>query len=196
MNRRPSLAIALVIAAGALLSMLGLAQTTRAANTAYHAFSSPKLGYRLELPAHWVAEPKGQVVLFSGKKGTPEYRTTISIQVVRLQAYPSLEALAADYLGQWSRKPGYRLLAQREGKLDGQPGLLLVARYQLQGEMFQQEQVVVKRIPYYYLIGYTAPQKLFKRGQPHMSRALASFKFLPLGGQGAAPPRGKEQHGK
>ncbi|MCF8033741.1 MAG: DUF1795 domain-containing protein [Desulfarculaceae bacterium] len=170
-----------------LAILLALPMAALAAQPGYRGLSLSRLGCRLELPAKWVSEKKANALVFSGAKGTPEFRTTITLQVVDQNTYPNLDAVAADYLGQWSRNPGYKLLTRKTGKLDGRPGIMIAARYQHRGRAFHQEQVIIQRRPYYYLLGYTAPEDIFHQGMKHMARALASFRFIPLSAGAGAP---------
>ncbi len=178
MCSRPS-CLLVVLVAVVLLGALFYESTASAGSPAYSEHFLRGLGCRLTLPSHWTAEKRGRALVFSGAKGSGEYETTISLQVTGRQAYPDLTAVAADYVAQWSRNPGYRLLARKQGTVGGLPAVLLLARYRTRGREFQQEQVAIQRGVSYYLIGYTAPLELFERGRPHMDRALASLRFTP-----------------
>ncbi|MCB2225840.1 MAG: DUF1795 domain-containing protein [Desulfarculaceae bacterium] len=153
---------------------------------AYKVLNLPSLGCSLELPAAWVGHKKGKALVYSGAKGTDEYRTTISLQVVNQRAYPSLQAVAADYIKQWKSGGRFQLLTQQSGTVGGRQSVLLAARYTYQGRTFHQEQIIISRPPYYYLLGYTSPEEIRSLGKPHILHAVKTFRFLPLPAPGSA----------
>ncbi|MCF8098013.1 MAG: hypothetical protein K9K65_09240, partial [Desulfarculaceae bacterium] len=185
--RRSSLGFACLL----ILLCLGLS-FTGAAQMSYRVHQDQSLAYSLEVPALWSAQPgsKGRSLVFSGPKGSPEYRTTLSLQVVDAAGFPGLGAVARELISQWSRLRDYRLLSQENGSLAGQNALrLLVAFNSAQGEAFRREQFICRKGPYYYLLAYTAPEKLFSGGAAHRNRALASLRFLSPGQERARQER-------
>lgn len=152
-----------------------------AAPPSYRVLQDNNLTYSLEVPAHWTARPnsKGRSLVLSGPQGGPEYRTTLSLQVVDAIAFPGLTAVARELTSQWSRLGGYRLLSQEKGSLAGQEALRLLASFHnAQGETFRREQFICRGGAYYYLLAYTAPERLFPGGMAYRDRALASLRFL------------------
>ncbi|MBU4572983.1 MAG: DUF1795 domain-containing protein, partial [Proteobacteria bacterium] len=174
--RRPSLGFACLL----ILMCLGLS-SAGAAQVSYRVQQDQNLSYSLELPAHWSVQPgsNSRSLVFSGPKGGPEYRTTLTLQVVDVAAFPGLTAVARELTSQWSRLSGYRLLSQEKGSLAGQDALRLLASFNnAQGETFRREQFICRKGPYYYLLAYTAPELRFSGGMPYRNRALASLRFL------------------
>ncbi len=175
-NRRLALATCLTVLF-ALALLAGAPSPARAAKI----YADRGLGYSLELPAHWSVQVKagseGRSLVFSGAKGTTEYATTISLQVLPRGNYPGLAAVAADLIGQWQSLPGYKLLSRQKGKLAGRPALRLLVEYRPPGggQPFRQEQFVCQGARDYFLLAYTAPLTLFKRYRPHLAKALDSF---------------------
>ncbi|MBU2469446.1 MAG: hypothetical protein KKC78_12470 [Proteobacteria bacterium] len=176
---RPSLWFVCLI----VLVCLGLAPSGAAAQ-AYRIHQDQSLAYSMEVPVHWAYQvqpgSQGRSLVFSGPQGSPEYRATLSLQIVDAKAFPGLEAVARELESQWSRQTGYRLLARQNGSLAGQSALRLLAAFSnAQGEAFRREQFICRGGPYYYLLAYTAPESIFAQGQAHRDRALASLRLLP-----------------
>lgn len=159
---------------------LGLS-SAGAAQVSYRVYQDQNLSYSLELPAHWRArhDSKDRYLVFSGPQGSPEYRLTISLQLVDAIAFPNIGAVDGKLTAQWSRLRGYHLLARQNGSLAGQSALRLLMTFQIgQGQVFRREQFICRKGPYYYLLAYTAPEKLFSGGMPYRNQALASLRFL------------------
>ncbi len=151
----------------------------------FKPYLNDKFKFAFEVPAHWVTELKktesANALIFSGPKGSPEYFTTINVQIVFRTPETSLEDQIAEIIRQWSSAPRFKLISKERGRLAGQPAVRLVARYQLAGtkDMYGQEQYLTERGEYYYWIGYTAPLDMFERYRWIMDRSIASFRFLP-----------------
>lgn len=174
--RRPSLGFACLL----ILMCLGLS-SAGAAQVSYRVYQDQTLSYSLELPAHWSVQPgsNSRSLVFSGPQGGPEYRTTLTLQVVDAIAFSDIGAVAGKLTSQWSRLRGYRLLSQEKGSLAGQEALRLLASFNnARGETFRREQFICRKGPYYYLLAYTAPELRFSGGMPYRNRALASLRFL------------------
>jgi hypothetical protein len=190
MNHRLPVTIALIILTG--IAWLALAPPPAWAAKTY---ADRNLGYSLTLPEHWAAQVKpgsgGRSLVFSGAKGTQEYATTISLQVLPRKAYADLTTLAGDLVSQWQRLPDYKLLARQKGKLAGRPALRLLVEYHQPGgkQTYRQEQFACLGDGNYYLLAYTAPVSLFERFRPHLAQALDSFALSGGPGQQPSPPR-------
>lgn len=172
-----------------LLVQLSWAQPAPAATKNY---VDQTLGYSLALPESWVVKVKpgsgGRSLVFSGAKGTKDYASTISLQIIPAGSYANLAKVAEDLTRQWSHLQGYRLLSRQSGRLASRPGLRLVAEYQptAGGSIYRQEQFVCQGGNDWYLLAYTAPVRIFQKFHGYMANALESF---TLSGAGGAPGR-------
>ena len=171
---------ALMVVLMAMAWSLGLF-TAPATAQKFADFVNPKFKFATQLPSHWESKVKDNSLIFSGPKNTEEYNTTINFQFINRNPQDSLETQGQDLERQWAAMPGYKLLGRDTGRLSGQPALRLRAVYQASqgGELFQQDQLLVERGPYYYCIGYTAPQRLFNKYKWALDHVLKTFKFLP-----------------
>ncbi|MFH1078479.1 MAG: hypothetical protein V1745_04355 [Patescibacteria group bacterium] len=143
-------------------------------------FEEAGAGYAMAYPADWIYETKGEgfrTVIFSGASGTVAYRATVNIQNIPSKANDGNFATAKDVMEDMKKQ----LLALEGGKIvDEQPlsytadasttldGIQLAAEYTLQGETYQQWQIVVPRTDgmFFNTIAYTAPAGLFATYQP------------------------------
>ena len=173
---------ALMVVLMAITWSLGLF-TAPAPAQKFADFVNPKFKFATQLPSHWESYVKDNSLIFSGPKGTEEYHATINFQFINRKPQDSLETLGQDLERQWATPQDYKLLGRDNGRLSGQPALRLKAVYRpfKGGELFQQEQLLVERGPYYYCIGYTAPQRLFSKYKWALDQVLKTFKFLPEG---------------
>ena len=173
---------ALMVVLMAMAWSLGLF-TAPAPAQKFANYVNQKFKFATQLPSHWESYVKDNSLIFHGPKGTEEYHTTINFQIINRTPQDSLETQGQDLERQWSTFPDYKLLGRDKGRLAGQPALRLRAVYQAPqgGELFQQEQLVVERGPYYYCIGDTAPQRLFSKYKWALDQVLKTFKFLPEG---------------
>lgn len=143
----------------------------------YDLYRNPKFGFLTELPAHWESKVKNNAHVFSGPQGSEDFQTTINFQFIPRQGQ-SARALAEELVAQWRKMEGFELLDHKRGECFGQPCQLLVARYKLPaGELFQQQQLVIERDPYFYLIAFTAPPELFAKYSFVMNHLMETYKF-------------------
>lgn len=182
-----------VLAALLLVFSLPLISRADPAAPAGRNYADRVLGYSLTIPGHWVVQVKpgsgGRSLVFSGAKGTSEYASTISLQVITSGSYANMEQLAKELTAQWGRMPGYRLLSRQQGSLAGRPASRLVAEYQPSGggAPYRQEQFICQGVRDWYLLAYTAPVRIYETYHHYMDRALTSF---TLGGAPPAPGNG------
>lgn len=143
----------------------------------YDLYRNPKFGFVTELPAHWESKVKNNAHVFSGPQGSEEYQTTINFQIIQRQGQTA-RSQAEELVAQWRKMEGFELLDQKQGECFGQPCWLLMVRYKLSaGEIFQQQQLVIEREPYFYLIAFTAPPDLFLKYGFVMTHLMETFKF-------------------
>jgi hypothetical protein len=144
--------------------------------------ANPKLGYRVELPAHWISEVRDNAQVFSGPKGSADYDVTVNIQVIRKAPGGSLQTQADEIKRQWGRMKEYALHGERKTELGGRPTVFLMAVFRPPGqEVYEQAQAIVDRDPYYYWIGYTSPRPLFDEHLWALNHALDTFELTPIG---------------
>ena len=168
--------IVLMAMALSLGLFIGLAPAQKFAD-----FVNQKFKFATQLPSHWESAVKDNSLVFSGPQGTEEYNVTINFQFINRKSQDSLEAQGQDLERQLATAQGYKLLVQEKGRISGQPALRLAMVYQTSSGLYQQEQFLVERGPYFYYIGYTAPQRLFKKYKWALDQVIKTFKFLPDG---------------
>jgi hypothetical protein len=143
---------------------------------------NPRLGYRCELPAHWVSEVRDGSQVFSGPKGAADRDVTLNFQVIHKTPGSSLKGQAEEVKGQLARMKEYALHGERETELRGHPTVFLMAVFRPQGQgVYEQAQVIVDRDPYYYWIGYTSPRELFDGHLWVLNHAVETLEFTPIG---------------
>gem|GEM_PF-5551791 len=163
----------------------------------YVGYTYNPMGFSLQVPKHWLPpERKGTgTLVFSGPKGSEQYQTTISVQLVRPPAGSSLQKEVQAVEQQWRSAPQYQLLSKQTGTLAGQRGVRLLAQYQMPGttQIYKQEQFIIDRAPYFFWLGYTAPLPLFDKHQAAMVKAVNTLKFVPFPVATASPPPAQTQ---
>ena len=166
----------LILLAGIILPAIA-APPASAAKT----YTDKSRGYSLAVPDNWEAYVKpgtgGRLVVFSGAKGTREYVTTISLQVVPRRSYSGMDAVAGDLIKQWKKLGGYKLLARQKGHLAQRPALRLLLEHRLPNgeQIYRREQFICLGEKEFYLLAYTAPVAWFDKAHPHMVKALDTF---------------------
>ena len=147
----------------------------------YDIYANKKFGFATELPAHWDSEVKDNAQVFSGRKDTEQYNTTVNFQFIIKKEGRNIRNQADEILAQWKTMKGFELDKIKQGDMDGHDALYMVASYTLpNGEAFQQMQVIIQRDPYYYMIGYTAPKDLFMKYYFVVVHLLEKFKFTAI----------------
>lgn len=147
----------------------------------YDRYVNPKFGFIAELPAHWESKVKDNTHLFSGAKGTEEYDTTVTFQIITRTSGSTIKSESEEIQSQWKRMNGFKLDKTDQGNMSGKPALYMVASYDSQGGLkFQQFQAIIERSPYYYLIGYTAPKPLFRKYYFVINHLISTFKFTEI----------------
>ncbi len=148
--------------------------------THYSSYENKNLGFSVDIPSKWESEDSGLALVFSGRRGTDQWRTTINFQVIETGDW-SFPSFIADLKSQWQTHGSYKLISEQSGSLDGKNAIRLLVEYRLKDadELIRQEQFAVLHQNYLYLIGYTAPNDLFEKYYGPMSRALDSFRIFP-----------------
>ncbi|MFZ2639421.1 MAG: zinc ribbon domain-containing protein [Verrucomicrobiia bacterium] len=158
-------------------------QPAAAGAVRYDRYANPKFGFVTELPAHWESEVKDNSHLFSGPKGAEDYRVTINFQFITMTSANSLPQQRRTVIDQWRRMQDYRLVEDETHNFQNQYlTVYLHATYKLPDKdtLWEQTQIIVERQPYYYCIGYTAPQALFEKYYPHMKHLIQTLRFTPI----------------
>lgn len=180
--------LAVVMALAAMIACMPFAV---ASAQQFKEYTDQSLGFSFQIPSNWPAPEKKSVatLIFSGPKGSPQFRTTINVQLVQRKANATLQTAEQSLIKQWSTAPKFKLISRQTGSLANTRGVRLMAQYQLPGttEMFKQEQFIVDRSTYFFWIGYTAPIELFDANQHFMAKAIDTLKFMPF--QAAAAPK-------
>jgi len=158
----------------------------------YFSYVNEDLGFSVDIPRNWESEVNGQALVFSGRHGTDQWRTTINCQVIETGNLGS-SSFIADLKSQWQTYNAYQLISEQSGTLDSQKAIRLLVKYRLKNtdELIRQEQIVVLHPKFFYLIGYTAPDDLFDRYYGPMSRALDSFHIFPKRAKQSLRPKNK-----
>jgi len=147
----------------------------------YDKYVNKKFGFITELPAHWESQVNDNTHIFCGVKGSEEYDTTVNFQIINKKPGSTLKSEANDMLSQWKTMGGFKLDKTDQGDLNGNQAFYMVASYELpSGQEFQQMQAIIDREPYYYMIGYTAPKKLFLKYYFVMIHLLGTFQFTDI----------------
>ncbi|MCX6993995.1 MAG: zinc-ribbon domain-containing protein [Kiritimatiellaeota bacterium] len=144
----------------------------------YDKYVNKKFGFVAELPAHWESEVKDNAHIFCGAKGTEEYDTTVNFQIINKKPGSTVRSEADKILSQWKTMDEFELDKTDQGDLSGKKAFYMVARFEMpSGQAFQQMQAIIDREPYYYMISYTAPKKLFKKYYFVMVHLIGTFRF-------------------
>ena len=137
-------------------------------------FDGGTLGYTIRFPADWIYDtPSSYQVVFSGKKDTPAYYSTVSIQNI-LSAkqggrYKDVSEVADGIIGQLNQEASavkvseekpFTYTTREEKKLRG---LELKAEYVRQDKKFRQWVVIVPRPSgeTFHIWSYTSPDDLY-----------------------------------
>ena len=150
-------------------------------NMEYAPYENKKFGFVTELPARWESKVKNDAHVFSGRKGTEQYNTTVNFQIITKLADRSIKDQADEILSQWMAMDEFKLDQTNKGDMNGHEAMYMVASFSLpNGETFQQMQAIIQRDPYYYMIGYTAPKKLFTKYYFVVIHLLEKFQFTEI----------------
>ncbi len=138
------------------------------------AFDGGTLGYTIRFPADWIYDtPSSYQVVFSGKKETPAYYSTVSIQNI-LSAkqggrYKDASEVADGTIGQLNQEASAVKISDEKAFIyttkDGKKlrGLELKAEYARQDKKFRQWVVIVPRPSgeTFHVWSYTSPEDLY-----------------------------------
>ena len=138
------------------------------------AFDGGALGYTIRFPADWIYDtPSSYQVVFSGKKDSPAYYSTVSIQNI-LSAkqggrYKDASEVADGTIGQLNQEASAVKISDEKAFIymtkDGKKlrGLELKAEYARQDKKFRQWVVVVPRPSgeTFHVWSYTSPDDLY-----------------------------------
>ena len=154
--------------------------TEPSASFKFAAYKNDKFHFATQLPAHWELSVADGSLVFSGKKNTEDYVTTINFQIIYRNDNTSLDLQAQDLQDQLSAMKSFSLISNEKGQLAGSPAVRMIVSYQTANstELYQQEQVIVEHGAYYYWIGYTTPKRLFDKYRFVMAEAMTSFHFI------------------
>ncbi|MBP6785715.1 MAG: hypothetical protein KA152_18115 [Verrucomicrobiales bacterium] len=152
-------------------------KTTRA----YHRVDAPQLAVSFELPADWITEVKEGTLTYHPPGAAPE--VVLSIQMIDNTAGTSdLAAQVAKLKSEIGTLPQITFLADENSDFAGQPGHLLIGRFQsatgiTKGMVWQ----IVARNHYFYWIGMTFPPDKWEDGYAVlMDRLNTGFQFTAL----------------
>jgi hypothetical protein len=155
----------------------------------YKAYGNDQYGFGFDIPAHWVSEINDYSLVFSGPKGGEEWNTTINVQIIKKGDY-TLASLARALYEQWQGSELFQEHAREEGSYGGGQAVRYQVTYRRENDtvMFAQDQLVIEGPEYFYLLGYTAPQSLYRKHYDKMVRAVTSFLITGLtSGKSASP---------
>ncbi|MCI0479099.1 hypothetical protein L0Y59_00970 [Candidatus Uhrbacteria bacterium] len=155
-------------------------------------FAEPGAGYTMGYPEEWTYETKDetfQTVVFSGAPGTEAYRATVNIQNVMNKEnggeFVTAQELMDDLKAQFtSSEDGVIIdegpLAYSTAAGETLQGVQVAAEYKLQGETYQQWQIVVPHADgkHFCAIAYTAPAGLFRAYQPTAQALIESWSMV------------------
>lgn len=152
-----------------------------------HRVELPHLAISVELPVDWISEVKEGVPTYHPPGDPPE--AALSIQMIdNTGGSSNLAAQVGDLKAELGRLPEVTYLADEEEDFAGQPGHLLIGRFQggagtAEGFLWQ----IVARGEYFYWIGMTFPPGKWQDGYAVvMDRFNAGFRFTALHGEAAA----------
>jgi len=148
----------------------------------YEKYVNRKFGFVAELPAHWESEVKNNTHIFCGPQGAEDYNATVNFQIITRKPGSTLQSEADAMLSQLKTMMGaVKLDKSDQGDLNGSPALYMVVSYETPGgRAFRQMQAIIDREPYYYMIGYTAPQNLFMKYYFVMIHLVGAFQFTEI----------------
>jgi len=147
-------------------------------NSLTNMFDEKNNKYSIKYPASWMYEqPEKETVIFSGKKGTSAFYSTVNIQTVLSKKsggkYSTVEEFIDSLKSQISEKAtNGKILDQGKIELPQNPmrfhGEYLVFTYTLHGEEFKQMQFVIARDDglAFYAWAYTSPEKQYNENLP------------------------------
>ncbi len=138
---------------------------------AYKTFRDSKFGFSFELPKTWefqVAAGSGDYV-FSGPEETNASEITIIVQIIdsRMGEMSDLKAQMLDLVGQISQAPQAEIVKKNQTEVAGQVAPFFIATYQAVNKMkqtveFGHTQLGLLHEPYFLLVSYAAPRKIYQ----------------------------------
>ena len=161
---------------------------TADANAMTNTYDNQESRYTMKYPASWEYEKSGDgTVIFSGRRGTPDYFSTVNIQTVLTKKsggdFSTIKQFMSDIKHQAvSESPGVKFLesgtvdiAERDGSKDH--GEFTVFTYKYKGKEFKQWQVVVLRADgqVFYAWAYTSPIEQYPKNQAVAKAMLESW---------------------
>lgn len=146
--------------------------------------------YNIKYPANWEYESPGMgTVIFSGKKDTPSYYSTINIQTVLTKKhggdYADVRKFIADIKKQATSQSRHVKFLESgpftlpDVKGEKIKGEYLIFQYEYKGVTFKQWQIVVVRNDnqVFYAWAYTSPIQLYQDDLPIAKLMLDSWKI-------------------
>ena len=156
--------------------------TFRLAAGKYRLYREHSSGIQFEVPAHWNTQTLDSGgkngATFSGLKGTPEYVTTINLQVMARSApgyadlAESVRTLERQVLGQ----PDARIEEHEDGEIGGMPAHATAVAMEMNGEPYLLRHFAIERPDALVWITFIAPVRYRDLMRPHYQRVLQTLR--------------------
>jgi len=144
---------------------------TRGGDSLYKTFKDDMFGFSFELPENWkfnVVAGSGDYI-FSGPEETNVSEITIIVQIIdtRLGAMTDLKAQMLDLVDQISNISQAEIVKKNQTEVAGQVAPFFLATYQAANKMkqtveFGHTQLGLLHEPYFLLVSYAAPRKIYQ----------------------------------
>ncbi|MBU2613015.1 hypothetical protein KJ925_00960 [Patescibacteria group bacterium] len=155
-------------------------------------FSETDAGYTMGYPKDWTYEVQGEgfrTVIFNGASGTEAYRATVNIQTIPSKenggTFATVQEVMDDLKAQIEKDESGKVLDEQElayttESKEQLSGIQIAAEYALEGEVFQQWQIVVPRADgkAFNTIAYTAPASIFLAFQPTAQSMIQTWAMV------------------
>ena len=153
-----------------------------------NSYDNPNSKFSIQYPKDWIYDDATLgVVVFSGKKDTPQYYSTIDIQTVKAKKYggeyQNIKVIIDDIKQQVLKESPQttflnhgpiEIAMKNESKLKGE---FLIFIYSYKGNIIEQWQVIIPRKDQsvFYTWAYTAPIDQYAHDLPIAKAMLASW---------------------
>lgn len=156
-------------------------------NDAPLTYKDPAFHYSITYPGNWEYEKtKTNHILFGGKKGTPSYYTTVTIQVLPVKKwggpYDSVVQITQDLkqqiqTGATQVDIAYEKDAELPLNKQHVKGKSFIASYVYQDVPMKKLQFVLEKEngEYYYIFSYTAPERIYADELPTAKKMYESW---------------------
>lgn len=148
----------------------------------YRAFKQPQSRLSFLVPQHWVADKSGNRIIFSGPKGSEDFRSTITFQLIDPNSpgskHRDLNASNNEFLRQFGTNPTGSVQKDTRRMIGGHSAFWYETSFRLKGEPFRQWIAIFPREPYICWLTFTAPEAIWSRYQRHFDQCVGSVSSL------------------